>query len=129
MYIHRKRDSHKIFYVGIGSKKRAYDFYRSRNKVWSGIVRRTGEPFVEIVFSGLTWEQACRKEMRLIKLLGRVDNKTGQLCNLTDGGDGTKGWIPTFEYRQQLSKRSSGEYSPSKRPENRVKISEATKKL
>jgi len=49
--------------------------------------------YVVILFNNLTNEIAQQEEMRLIKLIGRIDLKTGPLANLTEGGEGMHGNI------------------------------------
>ena len=44
--------------------------------------------------------------------------------NLTKGGDGTKGWVPSKEWREKVSDRVKGDNNPSKRPEVQKKMSE-----
>lgn len=127
LYSHRRRDTGEIFYIGIGKLSRAYKFYPPRNKIWGRIVNKTGEPIVNILFRFESWELACRKEKRLIKLLGRIDNKTGQLSNMTDGGDGTLGNIPSIHQRMVTSERNLGDKNPAKRIDVRLKISVKTK--
>ena len=88
VYKHTRQDINQIFYVGISvNNKRAFNKCQ-RNKIWKGIVSRTNYN-VEILFENLTWEEACQKEIEFIKKYGRIDNGTGILANLTDGGDGT----------------------------------------
>lgn len=87
VYLHYKKDNNELFYVGIGkSHQRAYS-QKSRNKLWRNIVEKHG---YKIVFykKDISIEEAKSIEIYLIKKHGRIDNKTGTLCNLTDGGDG-----------------------------------------
>ncbi len=91
VYKHTRLDNNEIFYIGIGlnsddNYKRAFDTY-GRNKIWYKIIKKT--PYVvDILFDNISWTDACNKEIELINLLGRKINKTGTLCNLTEGGDG-----------------------------------------
>ena len=91
VYRHIRLDKNIPFYIGIGNKKffyRAFEFdFKKRNKIWSNIYKKTNIK-VEIVFDNLSKEEAKIKEQEFIKLYGRLDLKTGTLCNLTDGGDG-----------------------------------------
>jgi hypothetical protein len=91
VYRHIRKDNNEVFYVGIGSDNegkyvRAYS--KDRNGFWH-IIKNKTEYIVEIVFDDLTWEDACNKEMELIREYGRKDLGSGTLCNLTDGGEGT----------------------------------------
>lgn len=90
-YVHRRRDTGEIFYVGIGSPDRPTDT-RSRSRWWKGIAAKAGLD-VEVVAEGVSWGQACKWECAAIALLGRRDRGEGALVNLTDGGDGTPGRV------------------------------------
>lgn len=46
---------------------------------------------------------ACNKEIELIALYGRSDLKQGELCNLTDGGEGSLGLIVSDETKLKQS--------------------------
>jgi hypothetical protein len=46
---------------------------------------------------------ALAHECQTIASIGRRDNSTGTLFNLTDGGEGTSGWRPTPAQRQLAS--------------------------
>lgn len=104
VYRHIRLDKNQPFYIGIGTDtiyKRANEKTR-RNKIWNKIAAKTNIE-VEILFNDLTFEQAKQKEIEFIKLYGRIDNNTGILSNMTDGGDGTINKIYTKEYRERLS--------------------------
>ena len=47
VYLHRRKLDNKVFYVGMGYKKRAYDF-SSRNKFWINYVKKYGEIIVGV---------------------------------------------------------------------------------
>jgi hypothetical protein len=109
VYTHTRLDTNEIFYVGIGLQdnyKRA-SFRYSRTKHWNNIVKKCGWK-VDIVADKLTWEDACKKEIELIKKYGRVDLGTGTLVNLTDGGEGPLNRITTPETRAKMSKTRKG---------------------
>lgn len=90
VYSHTRLDNNTIFYIGIGKDyKRAYSKY-SRNNYWKNIVSKTDYK-IDILFDNLTWDEACKKEIELISFYGRKDIKTGELANMTSGGDGVKG--------------------------------------
>lgn len=92
LYRHIRLDKNEPFYIGIGITKnysRAYS-KKSRNKLWKIIANKSGYE-VEVIFDDLSWEEACEKEKEFINLYGRIDNKTGILSNMTNGGDGTIG--------------------------------------
>jgi hypothetical protein len=86
VYLHRRKLDNKVFYVGIGYEKRAYDFI-GRNKFWHNYVKKYGEPLVEIYKDNLTKEEACKIEVNLIKKYGRRIRGKGHLVNLSSGGE------------------------------------------
>lgn len=115
LYRHIRLDKNEPFYIGIGSDlhyNRAYDLKNDRrNYIWNKIKQKT-KIEVEIILDNLTWEQACEKEMYFIKLYGRIDNKNGILSNLTNGGDGSLGFIMPEYRRQMLSEKFKGKGNP-----------------
>lgn len=107
VYRHRRLDTGKVFYVGIGSsKKRAY-CKNGRNDYWNKIVKKAGYQ-IEIVKKDISREEACELEEILISEYGRVNNSTGCLCNMTDGGEGAPNVIVSLETRNKLSKANKG---------------------
>jgi hypothetical protein len=104
VYRHIRLDKNQPFYIGIGTDltyKRAKEKSR-RNRIWNKIADKT-DIDIEILFDGLSFEEAKIKEIEFIKLYGRIDTNTGILSNMTDGGDGTINKIYTKEYREKLS--------------------------
>jgi hypothetical protein len=114
VYRHIRLDKNEPFYIGIGSDltyNRAYEIKKDRrNIVWSRIASKS-EIEVEIMLDGLSWDNACEKEIEFIKLYGRKDGG-GILANLTDGGDGTLGLIVSEKTRKENSERHSGKNNP-----------------
>lgn len=80
VYEHLKPNTGEVFYIGRGTKNRAYQT-RSRNNHWTNIVKKYGLE-VNIVYKNLTSSEANQKEIDLIDFYG-FDN----LCNMTSGGD------------------------------------------
>lgn len=92
VYRHIRIDKNEPFYIGIGkipNYKRAY-LKSIRNIIWKQIVAKTTYN-IEILFDDLSWDEAIIKEQEFISLYGRIDNKTGTLANMTDGGEGAFG--------------------------------------
>ena len=88
VYRHIRLDKNIPFYIGIGKDiSRPYN-KKDRSTFWKSIINKT-EYTIEILFENLTREQAIDKEVEFIELYGRVDLKTGTLCNMTCGGEGT----------------------------------------
>ena len=79
VYAHKRLDTDEIFYIGKGSKNRAYS-KNNRNNYWFNIVNKYGYE-VEILHSELEELDAFNKEIELIKTLHPV-------ANLTKGGEG-----------------------------------------
>jgi hypothetical protein len=133
VYQHIRKDTNEVFYVGIGKEeKRAYSKY-CRNSHWRNIVNKTGY-YVEIIYSDLPWELACNMEQYLIESYGRIDLKTATLCNLTDGGEGSKNISIESKLKMSNSKKElydNGYINPNKgrklSEETKLKISEANK--
>lgn len=91
------------YYIGKGQGARAY----SRNR--NGAPRPTDSNFIVFVQEGLTEEEAFSLEKYCIALYGRIDNGTGILRNLTDGGEGTSGWVVSEDVRLRMSEAQQGE--------------------
>lgn len=99
VYCHYKSTG-EIFYVGISKRrmgntpcqiyKRAYET-TGRNFLWKRLYSKYKDRIVKVEFDNLTEEQAKEKERLLIRLHGRIINKTGPLCNISEGGEGRSG--------------------------------------
>lgn len=103
VYRHIRLDKNEVFYIGIGKKKnfeRAYWKY-NRNKHWTNIFNKT-KIKVEILASNLSLDTANELEMFLVSEYGRRDLGTGNLVNLTDGGDGVVNNILTKEQKEKI---------------------------
>jgi hypothetical protein len=115
VYGHFRKDTGVIFYIGIGSYQKKHKYGRmnsihGRNIYWKRIVAKAnGDYKKQILFDTLTKEEACLKEIELINQYGRVDLKTGTLCNLTEGGE--RGFKLTELSRQKISIKNSGKNS------------------
>ncbi len=99
VYVHRYASGPKqgeVFYVGKGHGKRAWSKSRS-NPHWHNIVNKYG--YTIDVLSRFHNEQcAFSFERALISFYGR-----GNLCNLTDGGEGTSGFVQSEEAKKKMS--------------------------
>lgn len=92
VYFHRKKSTNEIFYVGMGKSKRPYA-KSGRSKHWKNIVAKHGL-IIEIVHDNISWENAIKLEKKYINDFGRINLQTGDLINLTDGGEGSLGCVP-----------------------------------
>lgn len=107
VYHHYKTDSNELFYIGKGIRKRAISS-ENRNQYWHNIVAKHGCK-IRIIAENLTQEESLLIEQEEIKKYGRLNNNTGILVNMTDGGDGSKGYIWSEEQREYRRQIMSGE--------------------
>jgi hypothetical protein len=109
VYKHIRKDTNEVFYIGIGSDDNYYraNIFKGRNEIWAHIFNKT-EIDVEIIIDNVSWGDACEIEKKLINEHGRINNKTGQLANMTDGGEGTFGKILSEETKYLLGKGNRG---------------------
>lgn len=119
VYLHRKKSTNEVFYVGKGHGKRAWKT-TGRNERWTRTYKKYGM-VVEIVFDSLTEEDAFQCEIDTIlefKYFG------AELCNMTSGGEGASGYVPTLEARNKISALHKGRV---KSEQERLNISKAQK--
>lgn len=112
VYTHYRPDRQEIFYVGVGTRTKTdfkYGKYTRanskclRSNFWKAIVTLNPDYSIKIELESDSREEILAKEIELIKLYGRRDLKTGTLCNLTEGGEGTCGFIFPDELREKWS--------------------------
>jgi hypothetical protein len=125
VYQHIRKDTNHPFYIGIGSD---LNFYRAnkfseRNEIWERIKNKT-EILVEILHNNIEWGEACKIEIELIKKYGRINNKTGFLSNMTDGGEGTLNKVINENTKYLLGNGNRGK---KRTEESKLKQSEVTK--
>jgi hypothetical protein len=135
VYRHRRLDTNEVFYVGISKNyKRPYDDGRFRNKIWNRIVKKT-DYSIEIISQNISYEDALELEIFLISLYGKINNKTGTLSNITNGGEGTLGLTPWNKGTKGLVKPNKGNFKKGHTlglgrkltDEQKQRISESTK--
>jgi hypothetical protein len=107
----------KPFYVGKGSGDRMKSHWlpgtlsqetnMKSNKIRQ-ILAKNLEPIAKQVFISESEEECFTKEIELITLYGRRDNKTGILCNMTDGGRGTPGVLVSESKREKSRIQNTG---------------------
>ena len=116
VYQHIREDKNEIFYIGIGTKSKQdlkYNSYSRAsnihydNSIWLKIVDKTTWKF-EILFESDDRKEVEQMEIDLIKKYGRKCDKTGQLCNLTLGGESNLGYKHTEEAKKKISKKQKG---------------------
>ena len=106
------------YYVGIASDK-TRPIHKNHNATPPSERER-----IRVMRSSLTWDQAIQWEKLYIKHYGRKDLGTGILRNLTDGGEGALGVVPSTETRKRMSAAQAGRKHTA---ETRAKMSAAQK--
>jgi hypothetical protein len=96
------RQDNTPYYIGKGHNIRAW------NQHDKGIHPPKDQTKIVIIESNLTDIGALALERRMIRWYGRKDTNTGILRNLTDGGDGSAGYVPTEETRIKISVAGKG---------------------
>lgn len=107
VYRHIRLDKNEPFYIGVGTENKHQGYHRAyttqkRNNLWNKIASKTGIR-IEILFEGNDYQEVLKKELEFIRLYGRINNNTGILANLTDGGEKNTGAIPTAKARENMS--------------------------
>lgn len=109
-----------VFYIGKGTKNKQdvlnNTYTRSSTKwgktlYWKNIVKKYGY-FIEIIVESDNEEFISLKEIEFIKLYGRRDLGLGTLCNLTNGGEGKSGYIPSKETIEKNRLKNIGKKMP-----------------
>jgi hypothetical protein len=144
LYRHIRLDKDEPFYIGIGTKqsrthnsirseyRRAYETKRKESSIWNNIVSKT-EYEVEILYESDDYNFIKEKEKEFISLYGRININNGTLSNMTNGGDGFIGYIPSKEkiekHRKFMIGRKQSKEEKQKRNESKkgYKHSEETK--
>lgn len=108
--------SNQPFYVGKGKGRRLKEHLfnsslkrnNAKNQKIKVILKENLTPIIIKIYVDLTEEEAFIKEKEIITHFGRVDNKTGILCNHTDGGEGQSGLLHSQAAKEKISKANSG---------------------
>ena len=96
------REDGTPYYIGKGKGYRIH----SRHNHKSGLPPVERRKYLK---TNLTEEESFRHEMYMIHVLGRKDNGTGILRNLTDGGNGgTSGRIHSEETKEKMRNKRLG---------------------
>lgn len=109
VYLHRRADNNEVFYVGKGRRSRATECGRGkgRSQWWNRIVAKYGY-VVEYVERGLSEESAFDLEIETIKF---YRDNGHNLCNMTDGGEGSSGRKLSEEtYAKHVTRVNSPEF-------------------
>lgn len=147
-YVYVIFDPRKIpcepIYVGKGKNKRYLDHlkenkssnYHLKNKI-KKIRLENAEPIIIKFALNLSNDEACYIEQMYIAKFGRLDLKTGTLCNHTFGGEGTPGFKHNestkklFSAQRKNKKQTTAQYlancSRTVSDETKIKISKSSK--
>ena len=121
VYVHKRADDGRIFYVGKGSGNRRWKDKHGRNIHWHRIVKKHGF-IAEIVHADLSEETAFELERDMISQYGTINKKTGELCNMSEGGEGPSGVFPSEETKQKIIKSLTGKKRTDEQRANLSKI-------
>lgn len=113
-------------YIGITSQKpkerwrNGLGYKEKHSYFWNAINKYTWDGFThEIVADNLTEREAKRKEVELIAFYKtnchRYKNPTYGY-NMTDGGEGTTGWIPSEQTKKNISDALKGKFVGANNP-------------
>jgi len=107
VYVHKRKDNDKIFYVGKGSNRR-YLQKGNRSQKWKNYVNKYGYNS-EILFYFDTEEEAFKREQSLILTLKNLGYK---LANISSGGEGgQKGNTHSSLTKQKMSIAHKGKHT------------------
>ena len=104
VYQHKNPNTNEVFYVGKGSKKRAFAKH-NRNQYWQNKVNVYGGFCVDFLVNNIDEELAFLVEVEAIDLYKRIGCK---LANITIGGDGIGGFKHSTETKQKIAKKAQG---------------------
>ena len=135
VYVHIRKDNNTVFYVGKGTKNRAYDL--DRGNFHNGVRDKYGCKVV-IIKDNLTESQAFRLESKMIKYYvltlgygapidGYRDYSNNYLTNFTWGGEGASGMHHTKEAKEKISEKNKGHVAWNKGKKGLQCCSEETK--
>ena len=72
VYLHKRKDTGEVFYVGSGNTKRPFVLVKGqRGKGWDEIFNQTGVE-VEVLFEGLTKDEATLKEAEVLTEMQKI---------------------------------------------------------
>jgi hypothetical protein len=121
VYFHVNPIKQEVFYVGMGGPHRPHDPGK-RNNWWEKIVNKYGYDVI-IIHENLSWDEACKLEMKYIKQIGRRDLGLGPLVNMTDGGDGAFGQLCSEETKTKLSNKTKNKVAVKDKNGNKYLVS------
>jgi hypothetical protein len=124
VYGHINPITKKFFYIGKGTKYRAYNSTQ-RNEFWKRTVAKYGYAVVKLV-DGLTHDQAIEIEKQYIGKYG-LRSEGGLLVNLTYGGQGMSGFKMSQESKAKIGIHQVGRVK-SEEEKNKLRIANKGKR-
>jgi predicted GIY-YIG superfamily endonuclease len=122
VYVHKRASNGVAFYIGIsGNRNRPYDL-ESRSNLHKNITKKHGV-CIEIVAEGLTMNEAIRIESEMIRIIGRICDKSGPLANFKVSH------FDKYEHKSTQKKRMKRKSTPKKRMKRSNHLSKLQAKL
>lgn len=121
-YVHRRKDTGVVFYVGKGSGKRA-QAKDGRNDYWHRITKKHGRQ-TEIVAYFFDEADAFEHERELI---AEYRAAGAALANMCDGGGGSTGMVHSEDAKRRISLAKTGKKRAPFSDETRARMSAAAK--
>ena len=118
------REDRTPYYIGKGTGKRIYSTNRK------GLKPPKDKSRIIYLKQNLTEREAFKHEIYMIAVFGRKDLGTGILYNMTNGGEGTSGWVPSEETKMNIGEAKKGNTNCLGRilsKETKIKMSDANK--
>lgn len=120
-YIGKGKDNRHKEHLNKSSLKRNY----FKDRIIKKLLKENLVPIIIVINDNISEKEAHENKKFLIRMIGRRDLKLGPLTNLTDGREGTSGWIPSEETRKKFKNRPKRSHPHT--AESKKKISEANK--
>lgn len=108
VYEHIRLDDGSVFYVGKGRHRR-FKSTNGRNQYWRRVVKKCGGFEFRFVAKNLSESEAFDLE---VSHIDRLKKSGVKLTNLTNGGEGPSGIIPTDEHKRKISIAKTGVKRP-----------------
>ena len=112
------REDRTPYYIGKGQGRRIF------NRQKKDIKAPKDKSRIIYLKQNLTEEEAFKHEIYMIDVFGRKDLGTGILRNMTNGGEGVSGWVPSEETRIKIGEKNKGK---KRTEEQKQKLREAQK--